>query len=279
MDDSMPDSPNQSPTTPAAPNPVGSVTVPPMPLATPTPPLGDAQQATPSISEPSAPASGYEPAGGGKAKKLGLLLLGIIVIGGLAVGGYYLGVNKILNPAPESTPTPEATVEPTPTATPDPTADWRTYKDDAYLFSFKYPDNWEVNDLLPANKELASHKNDLVFLGLAPKGVREDILGSIVVRKGDVIDSAKKEVKTIPEGSANTVISEKNTSLNGNQAVEITVGDKDGNVIEKIYVLYDSVNTFVIRGGGSDDNEIPFMILSTFQVSPPENRETPNTKD
>lgn len=37
-------------------------------------------------------------------------------------------------------------VTPTPTTTPDPTADWKTYTNEKYQFSFKYPQKYIIND-------------------------------------------------------------------------------------------------------------------------------------
>lgn len=71
-------------------------------------------------------------------------------------GGYYLGkqssqsqkyVNSGQNQVP-STTTPQAN-NPAPTtnpsSTPDQTANWKTYIDDIYKFSFKYPSDWKLN--------------------------------------------------------------------------------------------------------------------------------------
>lgn len=50
-----------------------------------------------------------------------------------------------LKPQSISTPTPSSTPTESISPTPDPTADWKTYENKEYGFSFKYPSNWFLN--------------------------------------------------------------------------------------------------------------------------------------
>jgi len=51
--------------------------------------------------------------------------------------------------APQPTPTPTNTIStPSPTPTADPTANWEIYENNNYGFSFKYPNNFRINNLI-----------------------------------------------------------------------------------------------------------------------------------
>ncbi len=130
-----------------------------------------------------------------------LSVLGATVVGG---GAYYMGVNQSQNqptvivtatPVPTSTPIASSTPSPTPspTATPaatiDSTANWKTYTDTKYGFSFKYPPTWAVknntakNDpvmelaLVDTAKKYTSEGSDLfpIVFGVAKDDVNSSI--------------------------------------------------------------------------------------------------------
>jgi len=83
-----------------------------------------------------------------------------ILISAAAFGGvgYYLGTQK----ADKSTTTATATVTTTAsgTATADVTANWKTYTNDTYGFSFKYPSGWTISDQLQEKGEESAVNKD-----------------------------------------------------------------------------------------------------------------------
>lgn len=79
-----------------------------------------------------------------KAKTNWLILL-IFLILGIVVGIIgLLGYQKYFASKPIVVNTPASS--PTPSTTPDPTAEWKTYNDPLGQFSFKYPQNYQVEE-------------------------------------------------------------------------------------------------------------------------------------
>lgn len=70
------------------------------------------------------------------------LIIGLVVIILLLLGstGYLIYQNNLLRQQIAPSPTPTS---PSPSPTADPTANWKTYTNDKYKVSFKYPENWE----------------------------------------------------------------------------------------------------------------------------------------
>ncbi|PIS13969.1 hypothetical protein COT65_01365 [Candidatus Shapirobacteria bacterium CG09_land_8_20_14_0_10_47_13] len=80
--------------------------------------------------------------------KLMCVSAGLIVLIIVAIASFVLG--RALPRGPEGTlrGTPTTAILPTPTPTPDETANWKTYTNEKYQFSIKYPSDWgEGNDL------------------------------------------------------------------------------------------------------------------------------------
>ena len=95
-----------------------------------------------------------------------VILLSILLVISLAIAGFFAFQTqklayelKIIRITPTTIPTIIPTVEPssepvaTTKATPDPTANWKTYKNDQYGMSFKYPSylKLEVENIRPVN--------------------------------------------------------------------------------------------------------------------------------
>lgn len=77
-----------------------------------------------------------------------LVLVGILILVVVAVGSYYFGKMKgvyDLETSLGSIPKPS-----TSTPIPSETANWKTYTDNTFGFSFKYPANWKI-DQIPNN--------------------------------------------------------------------------------------------------------------------------------
>lgn len=97
-----------------------------------------------------------------------LLILGAIVLMAVSgIGGYYLGANK--QPSSSQPPTRPSqslpTLTTTPTPTPDETANWKTYKNNEFSFSFQYPPNLKLTE----SKQLSrsNYKDMVTSIGLA----------------------------------------------------------------------------------------------------------------
>lgn len=74
-------------------------------------------------------------------------VLGLVLVAGLVFGGYKLGQKQLVS-EPKPTPTPSLVATPTPLSSEapakeeDPTANWKTYRNEKYEISFKYPTEW-----------------------------------------------------------------------------------------------------------------------------------------
>lgn len=74
------------------------------------------------------------------SSKIPVILGFVVLVIGIAVaGGYYFMTNRAA-PVPTPEPTPVVTLPPLPTATPDSTLTWKTYTNENYKFTFKYPE-------------------------------------------------------------------------------------------------------------------------------------------
>jgi len=153
-------------------------------------------------------------------------------------------------------------VETSPTISP--TDGWEIYTDTAHGFSFKYPDDWQVRNALSANSSMPTFKDDVVFLGIAPKTIQEDYLASIRVIDADlqgIIDQAR----FIPQGTPLRITSDKETTFLGIPAREMikinsSVGESSKTIIfEKNNLVYE------ISGWDEVNNSILSQILSTFE--------------
>src|SRR6266511_364050 len=69
------------------------------------------------------------------------------------------------------------------------TKSWKTYKNGN--FSFKYPPNWEVKDLLQDHMSLAWLKNTDIYVGMRPVTLGSDVLASIRVTTDSPEEIAK----------------------------------------------------------------------------------------
>lgn len=88
-----------------------------------------------------------------------LILVGILVIGVVAGGAYYLGKQVSPKPSPASIVTSQSTPSSVPS---DEIANWKTYTDNKYGFSIKYPDTWKY---LETPTEIYKTNNPQVWFG------------------------------------------------------------------------------------------------------------------
>jgi len=101
--------------------------------------------------------------------KFSLILTGILLLALGGVGGFLLGRQSLqpksttttqVTPLPSETPVEERVTE-TPSAIPtlDPTAEWKTYENKKYKFSFSYPQSWQINTAQKTNESEISLSN------------------------------------------------------------------------------------------------------------------------
>lgn len=70
-----------------------------------------------------------------------LILVGILVLGMVAGGAYYFGKSQVSKPQPQNPVIASQIPQPvsSPSASPDETASWKTYTNNNFTFSIKYP--------------------------------------------------------------------------------------------------------------------------------------------
>jgi hypothetical protein len=99
---------------------------------------------TPIVEAPVSPAPiAVQPVPNKKFSAL-LLILVPILIGTAVIGIYVMLQARTMYQEAIATPTPS----PSPIASVDPTADWQTYTNNLFLFSFKYPSKYSLTDNL-----------------------------------------------------------------------------------------------------------------------------------
>lgn len=144
--------------------------------------------------------------------------------------------------------------------------DLKKYQNEQYNFTFEYPQDWQVRDMLSTNSSLPLYKNEKMFLGIAPKTIQEDFLASIRVINSD-LQSIIDQVKFIPEGTPNKIISENKISFAGLSAIEIiTTNTSTGESGKTIIFKKDSL-VYVISGWDEENTHALKDILVTFEFT------------
>ncbi len=78
-----------------------------------------------------------------RPSKVFIFLIVFVLLVGVGAGAYFLGMQN-LQPAAQPITT-QVVIKPTPTV--DPTANWKTYNNSTYGFSFKYPSEWKLGEI------------------------------------------------------------------------------------------------------------------------------------
>lgn len=149
----------------------------------------------------------------------------------------------------------------------DPTTTWEAYTDSDYNFSFKYPPDWDVRNLLPADQTLPGKENTLLYIGFGPKQIREDVYGSIEVTKNNLdyeIAQFKKSLEIA--GIPITIKRESTIEIGGKTGTEIITYNTQAGVESKNWFVSYIGYTYKIGGGGTRDNTAAYQVLSTFQL-------------
>ena len=174
--------------------------------------------------------------------------------------------------APQPTPTPVAVVTPSPT--PDVTANWKTYTDEKYGYSFKYPIRYNlVKPTLEAQPEgeiifNAGSKEDLFMIDATSFSVTLDQF----IKKYAVYDSGAKIIETnlnvnTPLGD---IVNQDSIANSARLYKYVNHYDQSVNPGAKDIISYTAFfvsNNFgyILRSSNVSDNLIEFnQILSTF---------------
>jgi len=142
--------------------------------------------------------SGWKP-------KLPLISGGFLLLVIVGAAGFLLGKSLsqsktpslplISQVSPSPTPTPE---NPISTPTPDPTANWKTYVNNKYNYSIKYPEDWILQPDKQTPEEIVNFTKDLnsltIYSGSAIPGIPPEStpsqVKSIVIANQNVIKEA-----------------------------------------------------------------------------------------
>lgn len=194
---------------------------------------------------------------------VGIFVLILVLVIAVAGGAYYLGrVSTKLQPTKTQQP---AQVTPSP----DPTANWKVYTSN-FGFSFKYPEGWEVRNLL-ARTELGDPLNStfigkyaILYLDIEPKNTEGGLVNTIVIvahSLEEVVESYKRSVSFL------MIISENKITLSGYPGVELItenpqIEDPQLRTRErgKTLLVYKDEKTFIVNLSNS--------LLSTFKFTP-----------
>jgi len=148
----------------------------------------------------------------------------------------------------------------------DPATAWETYIDSDYKFSFKYPPDWDVRNLLPVNQELPGKENTLLYIGFGPRHIREDVYGSIEVTKNSLDYEIAQFKESFEIVGAPVVIKQENyVEVSGKAGTEIIIENTLAGVESKNWFVSYMGFTYKIGGGGTQDNSIVYRLLSTLQ--------------
>jgi len=127
-----------------------------------------------------------------KKPNTALWIILTIAISGIifGAGGYWLGKNKTVDKGSVDllTATVTATASTSATTSADVTANWKTYTNDAYGFSFKYPSNYKVAD------DSADINNRITILGLDTEKNYIQILSGTTDRGGEGFETLSSTV-------------------------------------------------------------------------------------
>lgn len=186
------------------------------------------------------------------ASKKGLIILFVLAFV-LFIATCFLAIeNYRLRKEQTSRPTPKPTIQPTPT--PDPTADWKTYTNEKYSFSFKYP---ATNPGGGDPYIIESANKDKVDIGVPDSsGIPFTVL---VYPKGDIQTQYEKDKK---DNSSLTPLKE----IELNDLTVSETEDKSGTSqfdLQYFYITKNDILYKLIVGFA----EMPQNILSTFKFT------------
>ena len=204
--------------------------------------------------------------------KLFLITLIIVVLFTIVYAGIYLYLNSQLNQITKSSPTPlpaETSVKED-----DPTANWKTYTNTKYNFSFKYPKDLSISP---------NSTNDFISFLATPNDNKSSTLRVSVRENPTNMDLQAFVEKNRPIPNDRVSYSYTKTTISGLEVLietsELPCSGicKKGPVEEKGYAILIKVNKFVVyfavstysqsKSPTMDENSLT-QILSTFKLTP-----------
>lgn len=149
----------------------------------------------------------------------------------------------------------------------DETADWKTYTNDEYGFSFKYPGDWEVRDLTSSNQ----HISDLLgFFGCNPATTVEDSFYLVQVKSTLSGDEIENILQAISNNSNQELVSNNNISVYDTTAKEIKIRNKTTGETSTQYVIENDSKTYILTGSETNNSQttkVANQIVKTFQFT------------
>lgn len=196
---------------------------------------------------------------------VGLILIGTII----AVAGiwWYVDNQSGDNTAEESTITTKISTssasKTTETESKDETAEWKTYTNSTYMFSFKYPTDWEVIE-----QPISNSNSTVAYFGIRPTNLKEDNAQGVTIFTSSLEDTKTYYTKIIYINS--NYLGESPSSLGGLDATKLSFQNKaDSAVKPTINLVEKGAYTYSISGccsGPSPDVEAATeKIITTFK--------------
>ncbi len=186
---------------------------------------------------------------------LPLVIVTLVIVAAIIGVGLYIG-KKISSVQPQSTVISNSVASPVPSPTPDVTANWKTYTNAKYNFSFKYPSAWNVTyDQQPdpaGNPDKYS-----ILMGDSSSSLSITILKS----NQSQTFASLSNLLNLPSGSA-TITSRKEISVAGSKALFVT---QDNNKVGAL--MLNSSGNIIILETASTNMSILDQIISTFKFT------------
>lgn len=189
-----------------------------------------------------------------KGSALIFVLIGVLLVSGLAGWIYYMGlkINKVNDPV---IPVKIPYLSPSPTVSLDETSSWKTYQGANYNLSFRYPQNWSLNDQGTAIHLIGENNEKINFLISKPNNVNslDEWIGLV-----DRVWGAPISTKKIKVGGIDAVTRhEKRVGQDGNEYE-----------IEAIHVI-SGMYVYEIDLEPRNDNTLPLFdkFISTFKFT------------
>ena len=135
-------------------------------------------------------------------------------------------------------------------------SDWKTYSNSTYGLTFSYPADYEVRDLLPANKSIPDYENTVLFIGYAPTTVKEDVAGIIEVTKESMAEVMAKYKLSFQQNEAVNFVIENPISVSGIEGRETVHNNKYNNLTFKDWFIQIGDYTYRFSGGSSDNSTV-----------------------
>ncbi|MEK7101453.1 MAG: hypothetical protein AAB860_00745 [Patescibacteria group bacterium] len=197
------------------------------------------------------------------------IVVGIVILGVGITGGLFLG--KKLYPIPQILPTPSPISQATPT--PDPTANWKTYTNDTYGFSFQYPPELllSVNCTVFAmgNFLTCLQSSDFSYLVSDPDKKQPETSKTVTISEGfglfvkkDITDYPY-DISVLQEDYKRSHSNVSVTTTNTTPILKVSSNNNPGNVH---WIMIHNKNVYsVLSPFNTQDYPVIDQILSTFK--------------